>query len=69
LKRAVALAQEQTKYLAQSNKSPTAGKATKKCEIRQPGLIRYGNDTTAYYTDNLEDAVNAAVVMARQRAL
>jgi hypothetical protein len=27
--------------MAQSNKSPTAGKATKKREIRQPGLIRW----------------------------
>jgi L-ribulose-5-phosphate 3-epimerase UlaE len=27
--------------------------------------FRDGNETTAYYTDNLEDAVNAAVEMAR----
>jgi hypothetical protein len=26
------------------------------------------NRTTAYYTDNVEDAVNAAVEMARKRA-
>ena len=25
-----------------------------------------GNETTAYYTDNLEDAVNTAVEMARK---
>ena len=31
--------------------------------------FRDGNETTAYYTDNLEDAVNTAVEMARQRAL
>ena len=30
--------------------------------------FRDGNETTAYYTDNLEDAVNAAVAMARKRA-
>ena len=28
-----------------------------------------GNETTAYYTDDLEDAVNTAVEMARTRAL
>jgi hypothetical protein len=27
--------------------------------------FRDGNETTAYYTDNLEDAVNSAVEMAR----
>jgi hypothetical protein len=31
--------------------------------------FRDGNETTAYYTDNLEDAVNAAVEMARKRAV
>ena len=31
--------------------------------------FRDGNETTAYYTDNLEDAVNAAVAMARKREL
>jgi hypothetical protein len=31
--------------------------------------FRDGNETTAYYTDNLEDAVNAVVAMARKRAL
>ena len=31
--------------------------------------FRDGNETTAYYTDNLEDAVNTAVEMARERAL
>ena len=31
--------------------------------------FRDGNETTAYYTDNLEDAVNTAVEMARKRAL
>jgi len=31
--------------------------------------FRDGNETTAYYTDDLEDAVNAAVEMARKRAL
>jgi len=30
--------------------------------------FRDGNEMTAYYTDNLEDAVNTAVVMARKRA-
>jgi hypothetical protein len=30
--------------------------------------FRDGNETTAYYTDNLEDAVNTAVDMARKRA-
>jgi hypothetical protein len=29
--------------------------------------FRDGNETTAYYTDNLEDAINAAVEMARNR--
>jgi hypothetical protein len=29
--------------------------------------FRVGNETTAYYTDNLEDALNAAVEMARER--
>jgi hypothetical protein len=29
--------------------------------------FRDGNETTAYYTDNLEDAVNTAVEMARNR--
>jgi hypothetical protein len=28
--------------------------------------FREGNETTAYYTDNLEDAINAAVEMARK---
>jgi hypothetical protein len=28
-----------------------------------------GHETTAYYTQNLEDAVNAAVEIARKRAL
>jgi hypothetical protein len=28
-----------------------------------------GNDTTAYYTDNLEDAVNVAVAVVRQREM
>jgi hypothetical protein len=28
-----------------------------------------GNETTAYYTDSLEDAVNIAVEMARKREL
>ena len=31
--------------------------------------FRDGNETTAYYTDNLEDAVDAVVAMARRRAL
>jgi hypothetical protein len=31
--------------------------------------FRDGNETTAYYTDKLEDAVNTAVEMARKRAL
>jgi hypothetical protein len=31
--------------------------------------FRDGNETTAYYTDNLEDAVNTAVEMARKRAV
>jgi len=30
--------------------------------------FRDGNETTAYYTDKLEDAVNTAVEMARLRA-
>jgi hypothetical protein len=29
--------------------------------------FRDGNETTAYYTDNLEDAVTTAVEMARTR--
>jgi hypothetical protein len=29
--------------------------------------FRDGDETTAHYTDNLEDAVNTAVEMARQR--
>ena len=31
--------------------------------------FRNGNESTAYYTDDLEDAVNAAVAMARKREL
>jgi hypothetical protein len=31
--------------------------------------FRDGNETTAYYTDSLEDAVNAVVEMARNRGL
>jgi hypothetical protein len=31
--------------------------------------FRDGNETTAYYTDDLEDAVNTTVEMARKRAL
>ena len=31
--------------------------------------FRDGNETTAYYTDNLDDAVNTAMEMARKRAL
>ena len=31
--------------------------------------FRDGNETTAYYTDDLEDAVNTAVEMAHKRAL
>ena len=31
--------------------------------------FRDGNETTAYYTDKLEDAANTAVEMARKRAL
>jgi len=31
--------------------------------------FRDGNETTAYYTDDLEDAVNTAVEMARKREL
>jgi len=30
--------------------------------------FRDGNETTAYYTDNLEDAINTAVEMARRRS-
>jgi hypothetical protein len=30
--------------------------------------FRDGNETTAYYTDNLEEAVNTAVEMARTRS-
>jgi hypothetical protein len=29
--------------------------------------FRDGNESTAYYTDKLEDAVNAAIEMARKR--
>jgi hypothetical protein len=31
--------------------------------------FRDGNETTAYYTDNLEDAVNTAVEMTRRRVV
>ena len=31
--------------------------------------LRDGSEMTAYYTDNLEDAVSTAVEMARKRAL
>jgi len=31
--------------------------------------LRDGNETTVYYTDNLDDAVNTAMEMARKRAL
>jgi hypothetical protein len=30
--------------------------------------FRDGDETTAYYTDKLEDAVNTAIEMARKRA-
>jgi hypothetical protein len=30
--------------------------------------FRDGNESTAHYTDNLDDAVNTAVAMARKRA-
>jgi L-ribulose-5-phosphate 3-epimerase UlaE len=79
------------KYLAQSNKCPVGGKATKKpmnsamtlqeakSIARHLGLtlrevrsgdyrvnLREGNEATAYYTDNLEDAVKTAIEMARK---
>jgi hypothetical protein len=41
------------------------------CKVRSGDYrvnFRDGNETTAYYTDNLEDAVNTAVEMARKRA-
>jgi len=50
-------------------------------EIRKPPRVRLlrsgkyrvnfrnGNESTAYYTDDLEGAVNAAVAMARKREL
>ena len=31
--------------------------------------FRDGDETTAHYTDNLEDAINTAVEMARKREL
>jgi hypothetical protein len=31
--------------------------------------FRDGNETTAYYTDSLEDAINTAIGMARRREL
>jgi len=31
--------------------------------------FRDGNETTAYYTDNLDDAVNTAIEMTRKRKL
>ena len=31
--------------------------------------FRDGNEATAYYTDNLEDAVRTAIEMGRKRAL
>jgi len=31
--------------------------------------FRDGNETTSYYTDNVEDAVNTAVEMARKRSI
>ena len=31
--------------------------------------FRDGNETTAYYTDNFEDAVNAVVAMARKASI
>jgi hypothetical protein len=31
--------------------------------------FRDGNETTAYYTEDLEDAVSAAVEMARKRGI
>ena len=31
--------------------------------------FRNGNESTAYYTDDLEGAVNASVAMARKREL
>jgi len=45
-----------------------------KCRYTKSGIcairvnFRDGNETTAYYTDNFEDAVNAVVAMARKRA-
>jgi len=31
--------------------------------------FRDGNETTAYYTDNLEDAIKTAIEMARRRVV
>jgi hypothetical protein len=40
----------------------------KQCSGTYRVNFRDGNETTAYYTDSLEDAVNTAVEMARTRA-
>jgi hypothetical protein len=46
---AIATMAATNKCLAQSNKSRTGGKATKKREIRQPGLIRWAQPSIRPY--------------------
>ena len=56
------------KCLAQSNKSHAGAlRQVRSGDYRVN--FRDGNETTAYYTDSLEDAVNTAVEMARKRGL
>jgi hypothetical protein len=38
-------------------------------QVRSGDYRVNGNETTAYYTDNLEDAVNTVVEKARKRGL
>jgi len=50
-------------------------RAPSRPHVAQSALWRYrvnfrdGDETTVHYTDNLEDAVNTAVEMARKREL
>jgi hypothetical protein len=47
----------------------TIQKPTSLQEAKSIARLRDGNETTAYYTDNLEDAVRTAIEMARKREL
>jgi hypothetical protein len=54
---------------SQSDCAPSRAHSAKGTLRRLSRELPRGNETTAYYTDNLEDAVNTAVEMARKRTL